>query len=68
MATIQRRGRRIMMTGAARDTYLAEQRTCRVATVSAAWPPPHRRPLVHLGRHLSLAVLDHPQSALVPAA
>ncbi|MEU8701489.1 pyridoxamine 5'-phosphate oxidase family protein [Streptomyces sp. NPDC048680] len=33
MAVVQRRGRRIMMTDEERDTYLAEQRTCRVATV-----------------------------------
>ncbi|MEW2487542.1 pyridoxamine 5'-phosphate oxidase family protein [Streptomyces sp. NPDC048411] len=39
MAAIQRRGRRIMMTDAERDTYLAEQRTCRVATVSADGRP-----------------------------
>ncbi|MEV7615131.1 pyridoxamine 5'-phosphate oxidase family protein [Streptomyces sp. NPDC089799] len=30
----QRRGRRIMMTPAEVDAFLAEQRTCRVATVS----------------------------------
>ncbi|MFI0980282.1 pyridoxamine 5'-phosphate oxidase family protein [Streptomyces sp. NPDC021093] len=35
----QRRGRRIMMTEAERDAYLAEQRTCRVATVSADGAP-----------------------------
>ncbi|MEE1843865.1 pyridoxamine 5'-phosphate oxidase family protein [Streptomyces sp. NPDC007076] len=34
MAATQRRGRRIMMTDAERDTYLTEQRTCRVATVA----------------------------------
>ncbi|WP_406461184.1 pyridoxamine 5'-phosphate oxidase family protein [Streptomyces sp. NBC_00111] len=34
MTVAQRRGRRIMMTDAERDAYLAEQRTCRVATVS----------------------------------
>lgn len=39
MTVIQRRGRRIMMTEAERDTYLAEQRTCRVATVSADGRP-----------------------------
>lgn len=39
MAAIQRRGRRIMMTDADRDAYLAEQRTCRVATVSADGRP-----------------------------
>ncbi|WNI33197.1 pyridoxamine 5'-phosphate oxidase family protein [Streptomyces sp. ITFR-6] len=33
MAVIQRRGRRIMMTDEERDAYLAQQRTCRVATV-----------------------------------
>ncbi|MEU8893195.1 pyridoxamine 5'-phosphate oxidase family protein [Streptomyces sp. NPDC048442] len=35
----QRRGRRIMMTDAERDTYLAGQRVCRVATVSADGAP-----------------------------
>ncbi|MFJ4879275.1 pyridoxamine 5'-phosphate oxidase family protein [Streptomyces sp. NPDC088745] len=35
----QRRGRRIMMTAAERDAYLSEQRTCRVATVSADGAP-----------------------------
>jgi hypothetical protein len=35
----QRRGRRIMMTDTERDAYLAEQRTCRVATVSADGAP-----------------------------
>ncbi|MFB7918758.1 pyridoxamine 5'-phosphate oxidase family protein [Streptomyces sp. NPDC056061] len=39
MTTTQRRGRRIMMTEAERDSYLAEQRTCRVATVSADGRP-----------------------------
>ncbi|WP_327247539.1 pyridoxamine 5'-phosphate oxidase family protein [Streptomyces sp. NBC_01320] len=39
MAVSQRRGRRIMMTDAERDTYLTEQRTCRVATVSAGGRP-----------------------------
>ncbi|MCT2548727.1 MULTISPECIES: pyridoxamine 5'-phosphate oxidase family protein [Streptomyces] len=39
MAATQRRGRRIMMTDAERDTYLTEQRTCRVATVSADGHP-----------------------------
>ncbi|MDF9811549.1 pyridoxamine 5'-phosphate oxidase family protein [Streptomyces sp. SPB162] len=34
MAVIQRRGRRIMMTPHEVDAFLAEQRTCRVATVS----------------------------------
>ncbi|MCZ4124028.1 pyridoxamine 5'-phosphate oxidase family protein [Streptomyces sp. H39-S7] len=34
MAVIQRRGRRIMMTPPEVDAFLAEQRTCRVATVS----------------------------------
>ncbi|MBD0742489.1 pyridoxamine 5'-phosphate oxidase family protein [Streptomyces sp. CBMA152] len=34
MAAVQRRGRRIMMTDAERDAFLAEQRTCRVATVA----------------------------------
>ncbi|WP_329114099.1 pyridoxamine 5'-phosphate oxidase family protein [Streptomyces sp. NBC_01465] len=37
--TAQRRGRRIMMTDEERDTFLAEQRTCRVATVSADGRP-----------------------------
>ncbi|MCX4552395.1 pyridoxamine 5'-phosphate oxidase family protein [Streptomyces sp. NBC_01267] len=39
MTVAQRRGRRIMMTDAERDTFLAEQRTCRVATVSADGRP-----------------------------
>ncbi|WP_406345456.1 pyridoxamine 5'-phosphate oxidase family protein [Streptomyces sp. NBC_00648] len=34
MTATQRRGRRIMMTDAERDAFLAEQRTCRVATVA----------------------------------
>ncbi|MFD4691835.1 pyridoxamine 5'-phosphate oxidase family protein [Streptomyces sp. NPDC058463] len=39
MTVTQRRGRRIMMTDTERDTYLGEQRTCRVATVSAEGMP-----------------------------
>ncbi|MCX4986993.1 pyridoxamine 5'-phosphate oxidase family protein [Streptomyces sp. NBC_00572] len=39
MTVAQRRGRRIMMTPAELDSYLAEQRTCRVATVSADGRP-----------------------------
>ncbi|MEU9761394.1 pyridoxamine 5'-phosphate oxidase family protein [Streptomyces sp. NPDC047985] len=39
MTVTQRRGRRIMMTETERDAYLAEQRTCRVATVSADGRP-----------------------------
>lgn len=39
MTDTQRRGRRIMMTATERDTYLREQRTCRVATVSADGRP-----------------------------
>ncbi|MFG2116935.1 pyridoxamine 5'-phosphate oxidase family protein [Streptomyces sp. NPDC048718] len=39
MATEQRRGRRIMMTPGEIDSYLARQRTCRVATVSADGRP-----------------------------
>jgi hypothetical protein len=34
----QRRSRRIAMTAAERDAFLAEERTCRVATSSAAGP------------------------------
>ncbi|WP_030200050.1 pyridoxamine 5'-phosphate oxidase family protein [Streptomyces sp. NRRL S-87] len=34
MDTTQRRGRRIMMSRGELDAFLAEQRTCRVATVS----------------------------------
>ncbi|MCP3821357.1 pyridoxamine 5'-phosphate oxidase family protein [Streptomyces sp. A3M-1-3] len=34
MVATQRRGRRIMMTPGDLDTFLAERRTCRVATVS----------------------------------
>ncbi|HYH31928.1 MAG TPA: pyridoxamine 5'-phosphate oxidase family protein [Pseudonocardia sp.] len=39
----QRRGRRIAMTPAEVDAFLAEQRTCRVATVGAGGP--HATPL-----------------------
>ncbi|MFC8762797.1 pyridoxamine 5'-phosphate oxidase family protein [Streptomyces sp. NPDC057193] len=39
MTATQRRGRRIMMTPAELDSFLAEQRTCRVATVSADGRP-----------------------------
>ncbi|MFC8896217.1 pyridoxamine 5'-phosphate oxidase family protein [Streptomyces cinereoruber] len=39
MTAAQRRGRRIMMTPAELDSYLARQRTCRVATVSADGRP-----------------------------
>ncbi|MFH8349698.1 pyridoxamine 5'-phosphate oxidase family protein [Streptomyces sp. NPDC018045] len=39
MTGTQRRGRRIMMTPHERDTFLAEQRTCRVATVGADGTP-----------------------------
>ncbi|MEU9292722.1 pyridoxamine 5'-phosphate oxidase family protein [Streptomyces sp. NPDC048266] len=39
MTVTQRRGRRIMMTPAELDSFLAEQRTCRVATVSADGRP-----------------------------
>lgn len=39
MTVTQRRGRRIMMTDDERDAYLAGQRTCRVATVSAGGRP-----------------------------
>lgn len=34
----QRRGRRIAMSAEERDAFLAEQRTCRIATVGAAGP------------------------------
>ncbi|MET9499092.1 pyridoxamine 5'-phosphate oxidase family protein [Streptomyces sp. NPDC006552] len=44
MTDTQRRGRRIMMTPRERDTFLAGQRTCRVATVSADGTP-HVSPL-----------------------
>ncbi|RII14015.1 Pyridoxamine 5'-phosphate oxidase [Streptomyces sp. YIM 130001] len=37
--TAQRRGRRIMMTPQELDAFLSEQRTCRVATVSADGTP-----------------------------
>ncbi|MEZ0067176.1 hypothetical protein ABIA32_003189 [Streptacidiphilus sp. MAP12-20] len=40
----QRHGRRIMMTPEERDAFLAAQRTCRVATVSADGRP-HATPL-----------------------
>jgi hypothetical protein len=39
MTVAQRRGRRIMMTPEELDAYLAERRTCRVATVSADGAP-----------------------------
>lgn len=39
MTATQRRGRRIMMSGAELDAFLAEQRTCRVATVSTDGRP-----------------------------
>ncbi|MBX9426534.1 pyridoxamine 5'-phosphate oxidase family protein [Streptomyces lateritius] len=39
MTVTQRRGRRFMMTPAELDSFLAEQRTCRVATVSADGRP-----------------------------
>ncbi|MDI3388113.1 pyridoxamine 5'-phosphate oxidase family protein [Streptomyces sp. B-S-A8] len=39
MAGTQRRGRKIMMTPDERDAFLAEQRTCRVATVAADGAP-----------------------------
>ncbi|MGW0737561.1 pyridoxamine 5'-phosphate oxidase family protein [Streptomyces sp. NPDC002851] len=39
MATTQRRGRKIMMTPDELDAFLAEQRTCRVATVATDGAP-----------------------------
>ncbi|GAA3051593.1 pyridoxamine 5'-phosphate oxidase family protein [Streptomyces roseofulvus] len=39
MTVTQRRGRRIMMTPEELDAFLTEQRTCRVATVSADGRP-----------------------------
>ncbi|MEU4269578.1 pyridoxamine 5'-phosphate oxidase family protein [Streptomyces sp. NPDC026092] len=39
MTVAQRRGRRIMMTPEELDSFLTEQRTCRVATVSADGRP-----------------------------
>ncbi|MER6915831.1 pyridoxamine 5'-phosphate oxidase family protein [Streptomyces sp. NPDC000594] len=39
MAAVQRRGRRIMMTPGELDAFLAEERTCRVATVAADGRP-----------------------------
>jgi len=39
MTVAQRHGRRIMMTPEELDSFLAEQRTCRVATVSADGRP-----------------------------
>ena len=39
MTAAQRRGRRIMMTPGELDEFLAERRTCRVATVSADGHP-----------------------------
>ncbi|MGP3983069.1 pyridoxamine 5'-phosphate oxidase family protein [Streptomyces sp. KR80] len=39
MVVTQRRGRRIMMTQEELDTFLAEQRTCRVATVGGDGSP-----------------------------
>ncbi|OMI34575.1 pyridoxamine 5'-phosphate oxidase family protein [Streptomyces sparsogenes] len=44
MAVTQRRGRRAMMTPEELDSYLAERRTCRVATVAADGRP-HVSPL-----------------------
>ncbi|MFE9122415.1 pyridoxamine 5'-phosphate oxidase family protein [Streptomyces sp. NPDC007172] len=44
MTATQRRGRRIMMSDEERDAFLGEQRTCRVATVSADGSP-HVAPL-----------------------
>ncbi|MFE7119763.1 pyridoxamine 5'-phosphate oxidase family protein [Streptomyces sp. NPDC057654] len=44
MAPTQRRGRRIMMSDAELDAFLAEQRTCRVATVGQDGRP-HAGPL-----------------------
>ncbi|WP_262700360.1 MULTISPECIES: pyridoxamine 5'-phosphate oxidase family protein [Streptomyces] len=44
MTVTQRRGRRIMMSQDELDAFLAEQRTCRVATVSADGRP-HISPL-----------------------
>ncbi|UFQ14385.1 MULTISPECIES: pyridoxamine 5'-phosphate oxidase family protein [Streptomyces] len=44
MAVTQRRGRRIMMTPDELDAFLATERTCRVATVSADGAP-HASPL-----------------------
>ncbi|MEV1021835.1 pyridoxamine 5'-phosphate oxidase family protein [Streptomyces sp. NPDC050264] len=44
MTGTQRRGRKIMMTSQELDTFLTEQRTCRVATVSADGTP-HVSPL-----------------------
>ncbi|MFH8570281.1 pyridoxamine 5'-phosphate oxidase family protein [Streptomyces sp. NPDC017993] len=39
MTDTQRRGRRIMMTQGERDEFLADRRTCRVATVSGDGAP-----------------------------
>ncbi|MEU5419433.1 pyridoxamine 5'-phosphate oxidase family protein [Streptomyces sp. NPDC001407] len=44
MAIAQRRGRRVMMTRAELDTFLMEQRTCRVATLGPQGRP-HVTPL-----------------------
>jgi PPOX class probable F420-dependent enzyme len=44
MPVTQRRGRKIMMTPEELDAFLAEERTCRVATVSADGAP-HVSPL-----------------------
>lgn len=44
MAREQRKGRRIAMTDEERDAFLAEERTCRVATVGADGHP-HNTPL-----------------------
>ncbi|MEU9336264.1 pyridoxamine 5'-phosphate oxidase family protein [Streptomyces sp. NPDC048290] len=43
-ATVQRRGRKIMMTDGERDAFLGAARTCRVATVAADGTP-HISPL-----------------------
>ncbi|MER5772380.1 pyridoxamine 5'-phosphate oxidase family protein [Streptomyces sp. NPDC001985] len=53
MAATQRRNRQIMMTPAERDTFLAGQHTCRVATVSADGRP-HVSPLWYIWDGTSL--------------
>ncbi|MFI8007287.1 pyridoxamine 5'-phosphate oxidase family protein [Streptomyces sp. NPDC086010] len=53
MSATQRRGRRIMMTDAERDAFLAGRRTCRVATVSAEGRP-HVGPLWYVWDGTSL--------------
>ena len=57
----QKRGRKIAMTDAERDAFLAEQRTCRVATIGPDGP--HATPLWYLwdGTHFWITSLVRSQ-------